>query len=373
MRNYFYVLALLIFYSCQNSDELIIRKNPIWENEYPGVWKSVIGKPGKVNLLNVAGNQPKVKALEKLGAVDFPIDQMDIKAEVSGGKTYLQFPLDREEQIYGLGLNFKNVHQRGKIYRLHVDHYGGQDDGRTHAPVPFYVSSKGYGVLINAAKYIDIYVGTGVRKDSKTPATPQDRNIDKSWTSAPYSDIVEVVVPEDGVEIFIFGGSTVQQVVQRYNLYCGGGYLPPKWGLGFWQRTLTLFTDADVEKEVDAFKTHNFPLDVIGLEPGWHSKSYPCTFEWDKTRYPEPGVFINKLKEKGVKVNLWLNPYVSPESSFYAKIEPYTGSHTVWNGIVPDFMTNEASQIMGNHFNKELLDVGVSGFKVDEVDGYDFN
>ena len=62
---------------------------------------------------------------------------------------------------------------------------------------------------------------------------------------------------------------------------------------------------------------------------------------------------------------------MSPESSFYAKIEPYTGSHTVWNGIVPDFMTNEASQIMGDHFNKELLDVGVSGFKVDEVDGYD--
>ncbi|MCK5102833.1 MAG: ABC transporter substrate-binding protein, partial [Cyclobacteriaceae bacterium] len=84
-----------------------------------------------------------------------------------------------------------------------------------------------------------------------------------------------------------------------------------------------------------------------------------------------PADFITKLKAKGVKVNLWLNPYVSPDGSLYEKIEPFTGTHTVWNGIVPDFMTKEASEIMGAHFNKELLDVGVSGFKVDEVDGFD--
>ncbi len=347
------------------------QENPNWQNTHAGIWKATIGQPGEVNLLNVAGIQPKAEALEKLGVTNFPLDQQEIKAEVRGGKTYLQLPLDRGELIYGLGLNFKNVHQRGKIYRLHVDHYGGRDNGRTHAPVPFYVSSKGYGVLINAAKYIDVYVGTGVRKDSKTPANPQDRNTDKSWSAAPYSDIVEVVIPEEGVEVIMFSGANVQQVVQRYNLYCGGGYLPPKWGLGFWQRTPTLYSDADVEREVDEFKTHNFPLDVIGLEPGWQSKSYPCTFEWDEGRYPNPGKFIGQMKDKGVRTNLWLNPYVSPEGSLYKKIEPYTGTHTVWNGIVPDFMTKKGSETMGTHFNRELLDVGVSGFKIDEVDGFD--
>lgn len=371
MRHLFCVAVVLYLAGCNGERDQIINENPTWKNEYAGVWKSEIGQPGVVNLLNVARIQPKAGALEKLGELDFPIDKLNIKAEVRGGKTYLQFPLEKGEQIYGLGLNFKNVHQRGRIYRLHVDHYGGRDNGRTHAPVPFYVSSLGYGVLINAAKYIDIYVGTGLRKDSKTPANPQDRNTDKSWTAAPYSDIVEVVIPEKGVEIIMFAGTTVQQVVQRYNLYCGGGYLPPKWGLGFWQRTPTLFTDSDVEKEVDEFKRHNFPLDVIGLEPGWHSKSYPCTFEWDPGRYPNPGDFIDKLKNKGVRVNLWLNPYVSPDGSLYEKIEPFTGTHTVWNGMVPDFMTKEASEIMGAHFNKELLDIGVSGFKVDEVDGFD--
>lgn len=361
----------MFFISCHQQNAKLIQKHPTWQKENSGIWKSAIGEPSKVNLLNVAGIIPKTEALDKLGNTTFPLNEKDISAEIREGKTYLQFPLERGEQIYGLGLNFKNIHQRGKIYRLHVDHYGGRDNGRTHAPVPFYISSKGYGVLMNVAKYIDIYVGTGLRKDSKTPANPQDRNTDKRWTAAPYSDIVEVVVPEEGVEVLIFAGKNVQEVVQRYNLYCGGGYLPPKWGLGFWQRTPTLYSEADVQKEVDEFAEHNFPLDVIGLEPGWHSKSYPCTFEWDQGRYPSPAEFIRKLKNDGVRVNLWLNPYVSPEGSLYEKIEPFTGTHTVWNGIVPDFMTSEATEIMGAHFNEELLGKGVSGFKIDEVDGYD--
>ncbi|MFA5815693.1 MAG: TIM-barrel domain-containing protein [Bacteroidales bacterium] len=66
------------------------------------------------------------------------------------------------------------------------------------------------------------------------------------------------------------------EVVQRFNLYCGGGIIPPKWGLGFWQRTPTLYNENDVRTEAAGFEQNNFPLDVVGLEPGWHSKSYPC-------------------------------------------------------------------------------------------------
>ncbi|MEZ4902121.1 MAG: hypothetical protein R2822_10370 [Spirosomataceae bacterium] len=77
--------------------------------------------------------------------------------------------MEKEEQIFGLGLNFQTVNQRGRILNLHVDHYGGKDNGRTHAPVPFYVSSKGYGVLIDVARYITVYAGTAVRADTPNP------------------------------------------------------------------------------------------------------------------------------------------------------------------------------------------------------------
>lgn len=61
----------------------------------------------------------------------------EIVGSIQDGKTSLRIPLQRKEQLYGFGLNFQTVHQRGKILNLHVDHYGGRDNGRTHALSPF--------------------------------------------------------------------------------------------------------------------------------------------------------------------------------------------------------------------------------------------
>ena len=172
--------------------------------------------------------------------------------------------------------------------QLHVDHYGGEDNGRTHAPVPFYVSSRGYGVLIDAARYITVYAGTAVRVDTDDPPILRDRNTDKHWNPQPYSDAIEILVPAEGTDIYVYGGNSPMEAVQRYNLYNGGGYLPPKWGLGFTQRVPTLYNQEDILKEAREFEEHNFPLDFIGVEPGWQSMAYPCTFEWDPERFPNP-------------------------------------------------------------------------------------
>jgi len=45
-------------------------------------------------------------------------------------------------------------------------------------------------------------------------------------------------------------------------------------------------------EEAKAFAEKGNPLNFIGLETGWQSKSYPCTFEWDKSRFPEPAGFV---------------------------------------------------------------------------------
>jgi len=343
-----------------------------WTEEFPGVWKGTFGKPDKYNLLTAAGCKPKAEVLKNSSSVSFPLTKEDIHAEIIDGKTYLRLPLIKEEQIFGLGLNFQTVHQRGKILNLHVDHYGGKDNGRTHAPVPFYVSSKGYGIFINSAQYLTFHVGTGVRKDSKNPPVAKDRNTDKSWSARPYSDAVEVFIPAEGIEFYVFSGNTTLDAIKKYNLYCGGGTLPPRWGLGFTQRVQKLYTADDVEKEVDEFEKQGYPLDFIGLEPGWQTKAYPCTFEWDKKRFPDPAGFTKKMMDKGVRLNLWTNPYVSPDASISKEIEPYTGTHTVWCGTVPDLNHPEAKRILANQLDKDQVKIGVSGYKIDEVDGYDF-
>ena len=327
-----------------------------WQKETSGVWTMSVGTPEKVNLLSELHITPKVDAIQRMGEADLPISEQDITAEIVDGKTYIRFPLEKDEKIFGLGLNFKTVEQRGRIMRLHVDHYGGTDDGRTHAPVPFFVSSRGYGALINSARYIDVWCGTSVRKDTKNPPVVRDRNTDKQWAAQPYSDNLEFLVPAEGVEIILFGGPTMLDVVRRFNLYNGGG---------------ALFSDKEVNEEVAEFEKRGFPLSVIGLEPGWMSRSYPCTYEWDTTRFPDPEGFVKGLNDKHIKTNVWINPYVSPDGELYEKIEPYTGSHTVWCGIVPDYSLPETRKIMTDHFKKHQLDKGVSGYKIDENDGFD--
>lgn len=339
-----------------------------WEQIMPGVWRATFGETG-LNPLDYA-QSPKVEPIEALGDAPFPFDEDSTYKILTRERAVIRLPLDETEKIYGLGLEFEGMNRRGNVYTLKVDHYG-DIKGYTHAPVPFYISSKGYGVLINSSKRVSIYAGVGNRKDSRKPE-PIDRTTGENWDPRPLSDAIEASVQGDGMEIFVFCGKTPLEVVQRYNLYCGGGALPPKWGLGFWHRMHTKSSAGDVMKEINDFRENDFPLDVIGLEPGWQSFAYPCSFDWDSSRFPDPKGFVQSLANKGIKVNLWENPYVAPVSSMYEDIRPYTGSHTVWLGEVPDYTMPEAQKILLDHHQKNHIDIGVSGYKFDEVDGYDF-
>jgi alpha-D-xyloside xylohydrolase len=364
-----YLIYLSLTFSCivVNAQE----KSFQWQQVAAGVWKAVAGVPEKVSPLSIAGIEPNRAALSKLGEPSFPANLQQSVNEIFDAKTLLRFPLEREEQLFGLGLNFKSVQQRGTIKELQVDHYGGKDDGRTHAPVALYISDKGYGVLINAARRIKVYAGIAVRKDSKNPPDEMNRNTQSNWDPQPYSDAVEIVVPAPGTEVYVFAGSNALEVVQRYNLFCGGGVLPPKWGLGFTQRTPTLFSGKQVMKEVDAFEQRGYPLSFIGLEPGWQTYSYPNNFVWDSTRFPQPQKFVRGLLDRNIRVNLWINPYVSSHSPIYKDVLPYTGTHTVWAGVVPDLTLPPVQDLYKKLFSQQHLGIGVSGYKVDETDGFD--
>lgn len=83
-----------------------------------------VGKPERTNLLSLLETTPNWKAIEEIGDAELPINWQEIDMKVVDGKTYVRFPLEKDEKIFGLGLNFKTVEQRGRVMRLHVDHYG---------------------------------------------------------------------------------------------------------------------------------------------------------------------------------------------------------------------------------------------------------
>ncbi len=366
------LLITLLFFSglmsySQNNTSISGMDKITWKKVMPGVWKASFGKLG-LNPLTYT-NPPKSASIKELGDSPFPFNEELTLSQLTSERAIIRLPLNPTEKIYGLGLEFKGINRREGVYTLKVDHYGGVK-GYTHAPVPFYVSNKGYGVLINTSKRLKIHVGVGNRKDSKKPE-PIDRTTGENWDSRPLSDAVEASVQGDGLEVYVFTGTSTLEVVQRYNLFCGGGVLPPKWGLGFWHRMHTKSSSEDVHKEISDFKKNNFPIDVLGLEPGWQSFAYPCSFDWDETRFPNPRKFVKTLSDDGIKVNLWENPFVAPSSTMFNDIKPFTGSHTVWLGEVPDYTIPEAQKVLLNHHQKNHLDIGISGYKFDEVDGFD--
>ena len=348
-----------------------------WAKAAPGIWRATAGDTSReIRYSSLAAEPPRLDALRAKPDSAFPFASDPISFErTADGKTVVRVPCAAGEKLFGFGLQLDGLNRNQGVFTLNVDHWS-TGGGRTHAPVPFYVSSRGYGVFIDTARFIKVYARVGNRKDSPHNPTPVDRNPPSGdpaprWDSQPDSDAVEILVDGPGADIVVIVGTTLADVVSRYNLLNGGGALPPLWGLGFWHRVHAA-ADADrVRREVADFEARRIPLDVIGLEPGWMTKSYPCTFEWQKKRFPDPPAFVAELLARGIRLNLWENPYVSPESRLYKTMFPLSASHMVWLGLVPDYTLPEARRALVDQHAQDHVDIGVSGYKIDEVDGFD--
>jgi hypothetical protein len=189
----------------------------------PGVWKAAIGTPEDLTLLSAAGAVPNTGALAAMPALPFPLPAGAIDGRLTRGNVALRFPLALDEDVYGLGVDFTSMRRTGSTFQLHVDHWGGRP-GRTHAPVPFYVSTKGYGVLIDSSRYMTVSVGLGVRVVAPAKPPLVDRTTQpKAWSALPRSDAIEALVPAAGVDVYVFSGPTPMDAVRRYNLFGGGG------------------------------------------------------------------------------------------------------------------------------------------------------
>ena len=315
-------LCLLAFVSPTFADA------PAWKEIAPGVWKATVGTPEDYDLLKAAGATPFTEALNNLPTLPFPIDQSAIDAHKAGNRTVLSFPLALGEDIYGLGVDFTSMRRTGMTFQLHEDHWK-STPGRTHAPDPFYVSTKGYGVFKNTARYVNVNVGLGVRIDDKTKPPAIDRNAGKGWAANPRAESIQAAFNAPGVDIYLFAGPTPMDVVRRFNLLCGGGALPPMWGLGFLTRTPSLYTADQAAAEVDEFRKQGIPLDMLGLEPGWQSTAFtPAPSSGTKKRFPDPAAFLKKSRPTNTSTweHLWMNPYIAPSCELYEQLRPYAGS-----------------------------------------------
>lgn len=340
----------------------------IWKDIAPGVRNTELGKTFET-ITEHTGIPPRFEALKKLP--ETPLPKFDIEYQFNDNKIVLKMPLADDEHIYGIGLKFQGMRQYHAVTHLRMDHYGNTDNGRTHAPIPFHISTAGYGLLIDSPCPISYYMATAHRRDTPNPPVPSDRNTDPNWSAYNKPDYIEIAITAPGVKLVLFTGENMLDTLSRFNLYCGGGCLPPRWGLGFWLRPALTATQSDVEELFKESMRRKFPLTVIGLEPGWQSNSYPCTYEWSKERFPNPSAMCTKFAAAGVKVNLWENPYVAPKAEIYRQLFDLSGSHNVWCGLAPDYTMPKVREIVASQHEKEHFCIGIGGYKLDETDGKD--
>jgi alpha-D-xyloside xylohydrolase len=256
----------------------------------PGVFSISAGSHDNFTPYSFCTDAPRVAAMKELPAPVFPFSPETVKIRINYRGCVVVIPLGSDEQLYGFGLQSNTFMQAGLKRRPIVNAYPVNDLGFSHAPVPMYVSNKGYAVLVNSARYTTFYCGThreNIRKavpegakSVRVAESPDDlyANNDDLHTSV----IVDVPTSR-GVEVFVFYGPEMIHAIRRYNLFSGGGALPAIWGLGIKYRVKADSKQEDVYRTAEYFRKNNIPCDVLGLEPRWQTRAYSCSFVWNKT------------------------------------------------------------------------------------------
>ena len=345
-----------------------------------GIWKIVLGEPEEFTPEHFRQFSVRTEAIEQI-----PVSR---ECRVSKEKIYwrktkrgitVTLPMETQEDIYGFGLQLQGFNQAGRRRYLKVNSDPAANTGESHAPVPFYISSAGYGLFVNTFRYTTFLCGTNSERGQSSGMTAENEIHEEFSEAAIYAlkrakeerKIIIDIPAAEGVELYLFEGN-IPEVVQRYNLFSGGGCVPPMWGLGMWYRIYGGSDEKALEKLAEQFREEKLPMDVLGLEPGWHSHSYSCTYKWSYL-FPHPEEMIEKMSKQGYKLNLWEHLYVYPKAPFYKELVPYSGDYEVWNGLVPDFATKGASELFENYHRDTFVKKGIAGFKLDECDNSDYN
>lgn len=339
-----------------------------------GVYVMHFGTEEQFTPYSVLQPKSRKEQLDALSDPKLPFSENDVRTKVRAGGFLLELPLEQGEEVYGLGLTLKSFRQTGLKKTLRANSDPVADNGDSHAPVPFYVTSKGYGILIDTCRHVAFHAGNVKMRGSK-----QDEERFPSagtyyghwWIKEGSGNMYVDVAGAQGVAVYIFCGESMLDAVARYNLFSGGGALVPRWGLGVMYRGYMPGDGAHMLRLANQLREQHIPCDIFGLEPGWQTHAYSCTYAWDGERYPDPSSFLKEMKEMGYHVNLWEHAYVNPDSPIFDDMKPFAGDNYVWDGLVPDFSTEGARQIF-QKYHDQLVAQGVEGFKLDECDSSDF-
>lgn len=257
------------------------------------------------------------------------------------------------EQVYGLGERFTPFVRNGQVIDMWNED-GGTSTYQSYKNIPFYLTSKGYGVFVNHPERVSFEIGS--------------ENVEKVGFS----------IPGQSLDYFLFNGPSLKEVIERYTDVTGKPALPKPWTYGLWLSTsfTTNYNEETVMSFINGMIERDIPLKVFHFDCFWMKDFHWTDFMWDERVFHDPKGLIKKIHDLGIKVCVWINPYIAQESILFEEgmkngyfIKRLNGDVWQWDMWQPgmaivDF-TNPKAVTWYQSKLAHLMDMGIDTFKTD--------
>lgn len=277
----------------------------------------------------------------------------DIERAHRGAYVHEQLSLGVGEVVYGLGERFGPFVKNGQSVDIwNAD--GGTSSEQAYKNVPFYLTNRGYGVFVNHPGHVSYEVGSEV------------------------VERVQFSVAGESLEYFVIGGGTPMGVLERYTALTGRPARVPAWSYGLWLSTsfTTDYDEQTVTRFIEGMADRDIPLDVFHFDCFWMREFNWCDFEWDPRVFPDPEGMLARLHDRGLRVCVWLNPYIGQRSPLFAEgkqrgyfVRRPDGSVWQWDmwqaGMALVDFTNPAATAWYQGHLRRLVAQGIDTFKTD--------
>ncbi len=264
-----------------------------------------------------------------------------------------QLGLSVGELIYGLGERFTAFVKNGQSVSVWNED-GGTSTEQSYKNIPFYLSNRGYGVFVNHPEKVEFEIGT--EQVAKAAFSVQGENLD----------------------YFFINGPSMKDVLMRYTDLTGKPARLAPWTYGLWLSTsfTTSYDEKTVMSFIDGMEERGIPLSVFHFDCCWMREYHWTDFVWDERVFPDPEGMLRRIKARGIRVCVWINPYIGQESVLFDEgvekgyfLKKRNGDVWQWDmwqsGLaIVDFTNPEAVRWYQGKLEM-LMDMGVDCFKTD--------
>lgn len=253
--------------------------------------------------------------------------------------------IHNNEHFYGCGESFTQLDKLGQKIVLWTKDANSAEGRDLYKPVPFFISSRGYGVFYHTSCPMTLDFGHE------------------------YGEALTAFLGDEVIDMFIFVGEP-KTVLDSYTDLTGKAPVPPLWSFGLWMSRITYRSEAETREVAAKLKENRIPCDVIHLDTGWFEHDWLCEYNFSESRFDDAEKMISDLKKDGYRICLWQLPYFTPKNPLFHEIIDKGLAVTDADGNLPtddavlDF-SNPAAVEWYQEKLEGLLKQGVAAIKAD--------